>query len=302
MSFVSRRDFLRSVAAGGAALAVAGQTQMAWSADDWGGFKIGLQSYTLRDFDTAAALDHTVKFGLKYWESFSKHFPIATLPKTTDGYKQQLSDAGVQMLAFGVVGFDANETKAREIFDFAKAMGLQSISADPKQEKETFDLLDKLVAEYDIAIGIHNHGPFHHYNKADDVLKWVKDRHPKIGACVDTGHYLRSDESIVEVIEKFGPRVFGVHFKDVRTIKDNAEKERLLKELTPGRAEDLKKEGKIFTILGEGELDVVGSLKALKKLNYQYSISLEYEEHPENPISDIEQCLKAVKAAIAQVG
>lgn len=301
MPSVSRRDFLRSVAAGGAALAVAGQSSLALAADDWGGFKMGLQSYTLREFDTAAALEHTVKFGLHYWESFAKHFPISTLPKTTEAYKKQLSDAGVQMLAFGVVGFDTNETKAREIFDFAKSMGMMSISADPKQDKETFDLLDKLVAEYDIAIGIHNHGPFARYNKADDVLKWVKDRHPKIGACVDTGHYLRSDENIVEVIEKFGSRIFGVHFKDVRTIRDAAEKEKLLKELTPGRAKELEKEGKIFTILGEGELDVVGCLKALKKLNYQYGVSLEYEEHPENPISDIEQCLKTVKTALTKV-
>jgi inosose dehydratase len=301
MSFVSRRDFLRSVAAGGAALAVAGQSSIAWSADDWGGFKIGLQSYTLREFDTAAALEQTVKFGLHYWESFAKHFPISTLPKTVEAYKKQLADSGVQMIAFGVVGFDTNETKAREIFDYAKSMGMLSISADPNQDKGTFDLLDKLVAEYDIAIGIHNHGPFARYNKADDVLKWVKDRHPKIGACVDTGHYLRSNENIVEVIEKFGPRVFGVHFKDVRTIRDAAEKEKLLKELTPGRAKELEKEGKIFTILGEGELDVVGCLKALKKLNYQYGISLEYEEHPENPISDIEQCLKTVKTALTKV-
>ena len=302
MPAVSRRDFLQSVVAGGAALAVAGQTQLAWSAEDWGGFKMGLQSYTLRDFDTAQALKITTQLGLQYWESFSKHVPIATLPATIAGYKKQLGDAGVKMIAFGVVGFDTNETKAREIFDFAKAMGLLSISADPKQDKGTFDLLDKLVAEYDVAIGIHNHGPFHHYNKAEDVLKWVKDRHPKIGACVDTGHYLRSDENIVEVIEKFGSRVFGVHFKDVRTIKDADEKEKLLKELTPGRAEELKKEGKIFTILGEGELDVVGCLKALKKLNYQYGVSLEYEEHPENPVSDLEQCLKTVKTALTKLG
>ena len=103
------------------------------------------------------------------------------------------------------------------------------------------------------------------------------------------------------MIEKFGSRVFGVHFKDVRTIKDDAEKEKLLKELTPGRAAELKKEGKIFTILGEGELDVVGCLKALKKLNYQYGVSLEYEEHPENPSSDIQQCLKTVKTALSKV-
>ncbi len=302
MSAVSRRTFLQSAVAGGAALAVAGQTSSLLAADDWGGFKMGLQSYTLRDFDTAKALEHTVKFGLKYWESFSKHIPVATLPATIAGYKKQLGDAGVQLIAYGVVGFDENETKAREIFDFAKAMGLLSISADPQQDKATFDLLDKLVAEYDIAIGIHNHGPGHRYDKVGDTLKWVKDRHPKIGGCVDTGHYLRSDENIVEVIEQLGSRVFGVHFKDVRSIKDAAEMEKLMKDLTPGRAAQLKKEGKIFTILGEGELDVVGCLKALKKLDYQYGVSLEYEEHPENPISDIEQCLKTVKTALTKLG
>lgn len=299
--FVSRRQFLQSVVASGAALAVSDMTSSRLSAEDWGGFKMGLQSYTLREYNTADALKATAKFGLKYWESFSKHVPIATLPATLDGYKKQLSEAGVQMIAYGVVGFDGNETKAREIFDFAKGMGLMSISADPSQDAKTFDLLDKLVAEYDIAIGIHNHGPGHRYDKVDDVLKWVKDRHPKIGGCVDTGHYLRSDENIVEVIEKLGSRVFGVHFKDVRTIRDAAETEKLMKELPKHRADALKKEGKIFTILGEGELDVVGCLKALKKLNYQYGVSLEYEEHPENPISDIEQCMKTVKTALTKV-
>ena len=82
MSAVSRRTFLQSAVAGGAALAVAGQTSSLLAADDWGGFKMGLQSYTLRDFDTAKALEHTAKFGLKYWESFSKHVPVATLSFT----------------------------------------------------------------------------------------------------------------------------------------------------------------------------------------------------------------------------
>ncbi len=62
-------------------------------------------------------------------------------------------------MAYGVLGFDGNETQARQAFDFAKAMGIVSISANPKKNKQTFDLLDKLVEEYDIAIAIHNHGP-----------------------------------------------------------------------------------------------------------------------------------------------
>jgi sugar phosphate isomerase/epimerase len=156
-----------------------------------------------------------------------------------------------------------------------------SISADPKKDKATFDLLDKLVAEYDIAIAIHNHGPKASYDKVTDVQTWVKDRHPKIGACVDTGHYLRSDEDPVEVIEKLGKRVFGVHLKDFKG--------------PPGQ-------DKRPTILGEGNLRLADTLKALKKLDYKYSLSLEYEENEKNPIADIELCLKAVQDAVKKIG
>ena len=41
------------------------------------------------------------------------------------------------------------------------------------------------------------------------------------------------------------------------------------------------------TILGEGNLRLADCLKALKKLNYQYSLSLEYEESVDNPIAEV---------------
>ena len=204
-----------------------------------------------------------------------------TAPEKIEAAKAMLKEHGLTLLAFGVEGFNDNEGAARKAFDFAKAMGVMSISADPKKDKATFDLLDKLVAEYDIAIAIHNHGPKASYDKVTDVQTWVKDRHPKIGACVDTGHYLRSDEDPVEVIEKLGKRVFGVHLKDVKNL--------------PGG-------GKKFTILGEGDLRLADCLKSLKKLDYKYSLSLEYEENEKNPIADIELCLKAVRDAVKKIG
>lgn len=269
------------------------------SPEGYGGFKMGLQSYSLRHFSAAEAMAHTRKLGLSVWEAFSKHVPLGTVPAHIAEQKQALAAGGIRLMSYGVVGFDNNETKAREIFDFAKAMGLVSISADPTPNQETFDLLDKLVAEYQIPIAIHNHGPGHRYDKVEDVLKVVQDRHPLIGACVDTGHYLRSNEDPVEVIQKLGARVFGVHLKDVRTIYDAAEKAELMAKLERGRANMLDREGKIFTILGEGELNVVGVLRLLRQLNYQNNISLEYEENPESPLSDIELCLQAVREAVA---
>jgi sugar phosphate isomerase/epimerase len=104
----------------------------------------------------------------------------------------------------------------------------------------------------------------------------VKDHHPRVGACVDTGHFLRSKESPVEAIERLKGRVFGVHLKDV-------------------------KDAKIFKIVGEGDLDVVGCLKALKAQDYQYCLALEYEENPENPVADLEICIANVKQALATI-
>lgn len=284
---VTRREALKVAAVGtGAFLFRCGLPLAAADkpADPYAGFKMGLQSYSLRGFDAPTALEHTRTLGLSYWESFPAHIPLSTLPKHVAEQKELLQKAGVTLMAYGVVEFDADESKSRQLFDFAKAMGMTSLSANPQKNKETFDLLDKLVEEYDVAIAIHNHGPGARYDKISDVEEMVKDRHPKIGACVDTGHYLRSDEDPVAALERFGKRVHGVHLKDVKTVAEG------------------EKRRKLFTILGQGDLDVLGCLKALKSLDYQNCLALEYEENPDNPLSDIEVCLSKIREEAAKLG
>jgi len=281
---VSRRDFLATSVAVGTATIVGHPSASASETDLYGGFKMGVQSYSLRGFkDPVIALGHTKTLGLKYWEAYPGHIPLGTLPEQVAKHKKILADADVTLLAYGVVGFDANETNARRAFDFAKAMGIVSLSANPKKDKATFDLLDKLVEEYDVAIAIHNHGPNAKYDKISDVEGMVKDRHPKVGACVDTGHYIRSDEDPVEAIERLGKRVFGCHLKDFLSVDENGKKQKRPR------------------ILGEGDLDVLGCLQALRKLKFQNCLSLEYEENPKNPLSDIEVCLSVVREAAAKL-
>jgi len=223
------------------------------------------------------ALEISKKLGLHYWESYPKHVPINSVPKTIAEQKALLAASDVKLVAYGVVEFNENESKAREVFDFAKAIGIESISANPDKTKGTFDLLDKLVDEYGVNIAIHNHGPRQKYDKIDDVVQFVKDRHPRIGACVDTGHYLRSKEDPVEALERLKDRVFGVHLKDV-------------------------KDATIFKIVGEGDLDVVGCLKVLQRIKYKFCLALEYEESEQNPVPDLELCLKNVQKAMLQLG
>jgi inosose dehydratase len=280
---VDRRDFLKATAVGAAALALPSVLRAADGKDPYLGFKMGIQSYSLREFTAEQALEHSKALGLKYWESFRSHVPMTAVPKQIQDHKDLLAKYGVTLIGYGVVPFDEKENPARELFEFAKAMGIKSLSADPKPDKPTFDLLDKLCAEYDVAVAIHNHGPGHRYNKISDVEAVVKDRHPKIGACVDTGHFLRSDEDPVEAVQRLGKRVFGCHLKDVKTIEKDGKRQ------------------KQFKIAGEGDLNVVGLLKALKAINFDYCLALEYEENAKNPLPDIEACLKHVRECAAKV-
>ena len=286
LSKLSRRDVLKLAAAGAAAATPGLRTALGANnaADPYAGLKMGMQSYSLRTYDFPTALKHTNELGLKYWESFPKHIPLSTTPKNVAEHKALLDEAGIRLMAYGVVDFDANESEARKKFDFAKAMGLVAFSANPRKDKS--DVRPARQAGGRVRRR-HRHPqprPGARYSKISDVADVVKDRHPKIGACVDTGHYLRSDEDPVEALERFKDRLYGVHLKDVRTIKSGGRRQ------------------KIFTIVGQGDLDVVKCLRVLKRLNYQGCLSLEYEENEKNPLSDIAVSLQAIRDAAAKLG
>jgi inosose dehydratase len=266
----TRRDILAAGLAAAGALA-AGRPLRARDTPapgPYGPFKMGIQSYSLRNFKLEKALELTRELGLKYWESYNAHIPID--PVRAAEYQAITERAGVTVAGFGVVRFTGNHDANRQIFDFAKVLGVEYLSADPS--KDAFDSLDKLVEEYDIPVGIHNHGPGHQYAEIDTIARAIADHSDKIGCCIDTGHFLRSREDPVRAVEVFDKRIYGVHLKDV-------------------------KDAKTFTILGEGDLRTADLLKALAARKYAYCLALEYEERPEDPMADIKACLEAARKA-----
>jgi sugar phosphate isomerase/epimerase len=280
----TRRRVLAAGCAAVGAAALGGPARAAGRASDekegpYAPFKMGLQSYSLRGLtsdgkaDLYKALGATKDLGVHYWESYPAHVPMVTDPETLTKSKRQLDAAGVTLMGYGVVHLGKDESADRKSFEFARAMGLKYLSASP--EPGSFDLLDKLVEEYDVAIGIHNHGPGDRFEKIATIEKAIKDHHPKIGCCVDTGHFLRSREDPVQAVEVFGKRVYGVHLKDVKDAKE-------------------------FTVLGRGDLRTVDLLKALARNHYEYCLAIEYEENPENPVEDIKACLAEARRAIAE--
>ncbi len=161
----SRRKFL-GTAAGAAAAMGAGR----WlRADDkatqpYGGFNMGLQSYTLRSFDVDRALAEINKLGLHSVELFNAHFSVDSSDADIAAMKSKTQALGIQMLGHGVNPFTSDHEANRRWFAFAKKAGIKNLSADPHED--AFDSLDKLCEEYQIRIAIHNHGP------GRDTIKW----------------------------------------------------------------------------------------------------------------------------------
>jgi inosose dehydratase len=267
----SRRSFLKVAAS---AVAAGGVTSLARlraenPSNRFGGFDVGLQSYTLREFPVDEALKEINRMGLASVEMFDAHFSHKSSPEDIKAMKEKTSALGITMRGHGVNPFTKDHEANRRWFEFAKQAGIKNLSADPTEE--AFDSLDKLVEEYQIRIAIHNHGPGARYDKVTDVLKAIKGHHPLIGACADLGHYIRSAEDPVRVINLLEGRLYGIHLKDFAEQKSK----------TKG------------VILGQGHLDVVGVFKALRKVNFPKDgcLALEYEENAKDPLEDVRQCL-----------
>lgn len=241
----------------------------------YGGFLIGIQSYTLRGFPVEQAIDYAKEIGFGNLEFFEAHFSVGSTDEQIAAMKDKVHGLGMKMLGHGVNGFGNDHEANRRVFEFAKRAGIRNISADPSPD--SFESLDKLVAEYDIRIAIHNHGPKARYDKIVDVLHAVEKHDPRIGACADLGHYIRSGEDPVEAIRVLGDRLFGIHLKDFAEQKAE----------TTG------------VILGKGHLNVDAVFQALRQVKFPADgcLSLEYEEKPESPLDDVRECFNIAKEA-----
>jgi inosose dehydratase len=283
-SLAARRRFLAfTAAAAGASFfdlpGIFQQTGLADEKDPWGGLPMGVQSYSLREFDTLETVRHISGMGLHYVEMYDKHLPKTASDEQIAETLALLKKADITLQGHGVHPFTKDHDANRKIFEFAKKAGVKTITADPTPD--SFDSLDRLVADFEIFIAIHNHGPGHRYDKIADTAKAIEGRHKFVGACVDTGHYIRSGEDPVKAVLEFGPRCFAAHIKDEKEAN------------TPASHN---------VVIGKGHLDVVELFKALKKVKFpaEGSLSLEYEANPKNPIDEMKACLDVAREAMAK--
>lgn len=258
------------------------------AADEFSGFTVGIQSYTFRKFGFEQALKKTQEIGLKYVELYRGHLKTDSTPEAIKAAVKLCGEYGITPIAFGVENFSKNHDKNKKLFEFGSALGVKHLSADP--DPDSFDSLDKLCEEFKISIAIHPHGPsgggkLHRWADAATILKAVKDHHPLIGTCLDTGHLIRSAQLGVELdsaqqIREMGARNFGLHLKD----------------------HDNKRKTDVPYGDPTGKLDVPAVLKALKDVKFAGYISIEYEANENNPSPDVKKCVDYLKDAIKKLG
>jgi inosose dehydratase len=285
---IDRRRFLGlapAAAAGLAALPAWLRDVRAADPSPFGDFTLGIQSYTFRDFGLEKALQRIKDVGLQSVELSQVHAPLTDDTAKIEALRRLCKEYGITPRAWGVQKFTKDHDGNRKIFDYGKKLGVVTFSANP--DPDAFDSLDKLCEEYKIAIAIHPHGPvgggkLDRWFSAERIWAGVKDHHPLIGACLDTGHLIRS----AQLGEKLDPaeqvrimrnRNFGLHLKD----HDNQ------------RHTDVP--------FGKGTLDVVAVLKALRDVKFKGMISIEYEANPADPSADVRQCIATFQESVRKL-
>ena len=126
------------------------------------------------------------------------------------------------MLTYFHFELPGSEPECREIFEFASSLGVEIIISEPKPED--LDLIERLCEEYQIKVGLHNHGsrlsPV--YKNPSNIADLCMNRSPLIGAACDFGYWVREGIDPVEAIRILGNRVLTLQIHDLDKFQSDA--------------------------------------------------------------------------------
>lgn len=239
-------------------------------------WRLGLQTYTFNRFTAFESLDKCRQLGIEAIEFFPgqvlspDHPDVKVAPDLAPEYRDliraRLADNGQSLVSMFAGPFGKDVAADRQAFEFAKDMGIKTLVGEI--EPGGFDLLDDLVAEFDTDVAIHNHPKPSRYWSPDRVLEAIAGHDPRIGACPDTGHHMRSGLNSVEVLARLEGQIKTVHLKDIS-------------EASPEGHD---------TIWGTGVCDARGILSELYRQGFDGVISVEYEHNWDDSVPDIAEC------------
>ncbi|MEQ1858320.1 MAG: sugar phosphate isomerase/epimerase [Chthoniobacteraceae bacterium] len=270
------------------------------------GFVLGCQAYTFNRFTVFEAIEKTAYAGGKVIEFYPGQRLSPAEPTLTFGHEPGRVKAGAEAkprpateplgadeakavwdkvlakckqhgitpVAYGVVGIPTDEAPARKIFEFAKTMGIRVINTE---SDKSIDMIEKLVKEFDIKVGFHDHPKRPNdesYRMWDPnyIVELTKGRDARIGSCADIGHWVRSGLKPVDCVKILKGRIVSAHIKD------------LDKPLPSGK--DVH--------WGQGVSGVPAVLDEFRAQGFEGPLSVEYETNWETNAEDAKACIAFV--------
>jgi sugar phosphate isomerase/epimerase len=251
--------------AGGGAVWAQGATSPA--------LKLGVASYSLNTLTPEQVIAALKDLDIHYVSLYKTHCPWAGTAEECRAASRKFQDAGLTVTGSGVIELPNDEAVVRKAFTNAQAAGLPTIVCKPAAA--AFPLLEKFVAEFDIKLAIHNHGPEDKlYPGPAEAWKAAQPFDQRIGLCIDVGHAFRAGQDPVAAIRQYRERLYDIHLKDLT----------------------MNAEGKeVPTPVGSGQMDIKGILAALKEIKYSHIVAFEYEKPGGDHVAGLRQSLAYVR-------
>ena len=274
MIAMNRRELFPSLLSlAGAGALLRGQT----TNSNGGAMRLGVATYSLRSFRRDMAVRMIREMGIHYADVKEFHLPYNDSAGELASGRKQFDASGIEVIGGGNITLKENdEPSLRRYFEYARVCRFPIMICAPT--RENLPLVEKLAKEYDVKMAIHNHGPEDkQFPTPRSVLTAVQNMDARMGLCIDIGHTARTGEDIVESITAAGPRLFEMHFKDLRD-KNTKESQ---------------------CVVGEGVLPIPAIFHELRKIGYAGVCSLEYEIDEDDPMPGMQRSFAYMRGVLA---
>ena len=142
----TRRGFLGGAIGASIAPAFAGGGRGGATSGDAGDLKLGVASYSFREFSRKIAIAGTKKLNTPYINFKDMHLPLNTNKADMEKFHKDVDKAGLTIMGGGNVSFSKDdEADIRSKFEYAKMAGMPLIVCAPTHE--TLPKMEKYVKE-----------------------------------------------------------------------------------------------------------------------------------------------------------
>jgi sugar phosphate isomerase/epimerase len=238
--------------------------------------KLGVASYSMREFTLDQALEMAKRLGVTYMTFKDVHVPRTDPPEKTRALRAKIEAASITNMGGGTITIPNDPVQIRKEFEYAKNAGFPLIYTDP--DPAALDTIEKMAKEYDIRAVIHNHGPEDkRWPRPEDAYAAVKSRDKRLGLCIDVGHTTRTGTDPVQACRECRDRLYDMHVKDLLVATDKESQ----------------------TEVGRGVIDFPALFKTLIEIGYQGQVGLEYEINAKDPMPGMIESMAYMRGVLS---